>query len=66
MRTAALGMKNFAFCNFSNFSQDLPVYHTTTKFGHDQVNLEFCRLTSYRVMSFDGVDISTYMPHWNG
>ena len=62
----ALGMKNIAFFNFCHSSQDIPVYHTMTKVGHDKVNLEYCRLTPYRVMSLDGVDISTYMPHWNG
>ena len=61
-----LGVKNINFFNFCHSSQDVAVRHTTTKFGHDEVNLEYCRLNHYRIMSMDDCDISTYMPHWMG
>ncbi len=62
----SIGVKNIAYFNFCHGVQDIPRYHTITKTGHDKVNLEYCRLTPYRVMSMDGCDISTYMPHWLG
>ena len=58
-----LGVKNISFFNFCHSSQDMPVYHSTTKFGHDAVNTEYCRIVSYRLLSFDGIDISTFRPH---
>ena len=61
----ALGVKNFNFFNYCHYVQDLPLWYTMTKLGHE-VNEEYCTPNQYRMISLDGVDVSTYLPHWRG
>ncbi len=60
-----LGVKNFNFINYCHNVQDLPKWYALSKLGHE-VNLEYCKVNTYRMMMLDGVDLSTYMPHWRG
>ncbi len=62
----AIGVKNFSFVNFCHNVQDKAKYHAITKTGHDTVNMKYCTVRHYRVLSMDGVDMSTYQPAWRG
>ncbi|MBQ8747401.1 MAG: hypothetical protein IJZ08_05990 [Clostridia bacterium] len=59
----SIGVKNFSFFNFCYSCQDRAVVHAAAKTAHERVP-EFCTTNFYRVLSYDGIDISTYTPSW--
>ncbi len=61
-----LGVKNFSFFNFCHDgSRDRTVVHAATKTAHTP-NPEYYLPKFYRVLSLDGIDMSTYVSSWRG
>ncbi len=61
-----LGATSFSFFNYCHdCSRDRTSVHAAAKTGHTP-NLEYCRPNFYRVLSFDGYDMSTYVSTWRG
>ncbi len=61
-----MGAKNFSFFNFCHDgARDRTVVHAATKTAHTP-NPEYYLPKFYRVLSFDGIDMSTYVSSWRG
>lgn len=60
------GATRFCATNFTHAVPDLPGYHRVSKFGHDTLNAEYHTPRLLRVLSLNGIDISTYNPNWRG
>ncbi len=62
----ALGAKSFSFFNYCHDGcRDRTIVHTAGKPAHTPVP-EFYTPHFYRVLSLDGIDMSTFVPGWRG
>ena len=59
----SMGVKSFSFFNFCHSCHDRTVVHATTKTGHEP-NLEYITPNFYRVLAYDDIDMSTFIPSW--
>ncbi len=60
----AIGVKNFSFYNHCHAVGDVTACRVIGKAGREVVDPETYTMNFYRVLSYDGLDTSTYLPQW--
>ena len=60
----ALGVKNFSFYNHCHAVGDVTACRIIGKCGREAIDPEMHTVNFYRVLSYDGMDVSTYLPQW--
>ncbi len=63
---AAAGVENFSVCNFVNICRDRTLLHAAKQIGDKKHFPEYYTPKFYRVYSYDGIDMSTFVPSWRG
>ncbi|MBQ8747403.1 MAG: hypothetical protein IJZ08_06000 [Clostridia bacterium] len=65
-KLAAAGVENFSVCNFVKICRDRTLIYAMRKIGHEKRFPAYYTPNFYRVFSYDGMDMSTYIASWRG